>query len=188
MNELFKEFALQYTYIHFVPYFVKVNDFEIQSTPVTQLQWLNIMENNPSRFKNNLLNPVETVSWEDCKQFIYKLNKLQTEYTYRLPLEKEWQLACTNEMDNSIDKYAIYNINSTRSVGSKLANKYGLYDMLGNVWELCEDLYDNTGSGRVFRGGSWYNDARYLRSAFRGYAGPGGRYDILGLRLVRTKR
>jgi formylglycine-generating enzyme required for sulfatase activity len=86
-------------------------------------------------------------------------------------------------MDNKIEQYAIYGSTSTKPVGSKLPNEYGLYDMLGNIWEWTNSL---EGSFRVVRGGSWRDDAQYLRSARRYYNHPGNRHAGLGLRLVRT--
>ena len=188
MNELAKQLGVIYKWQHLFISFVEIpgKDFEMQITPVTQFQWQSVMGNNPSRFKSNIdneIHPVEMVSYNDCLEFIDKLNKQDKLYDYRLPTEEEWQIACTTGMDNGINQYAVYESNSTKSVGSKLPNKYGLYDMLGNVWEWTSNLKD---SSRVIRGGSCYNDARFLRSAYRYYAEPGVRYDALGLRVVRT--
>jgi len=191
VNELAKQLGLTYKWTHLFMSFVKIPDLDIefQVTPVTQFQWQSIMGNNPSKFKNNIdneIHSVEMVSYDDSLEFIVKLNKQDKSYIYRLPTEEEWQIACTTEMDNEVKQFAVYESDSTKSVASKLSNKYGLYDMLGNVWEWTSSLYDTDGSFRVIRGGSWYDGARGLRSAYRCGVSPGGRSGDLGFRLVRT--
>lgn len=180
---------------------ILTNDFEMQTTPVTQSQWEEIMGSNPSYFKNKPNNPVESVSWKDCKKFIKKLNKKDKEYIYRLPTEAEWEY-CAKSCKDGEGWYAENSNNTTQEVGQKSPNEFGLFDMLGNVWEWCEDWYGNkmedirgidpkgpkSGSDRVVRGGSWYDDVRSLRSAGRDYGSPGVRSYILGFRLVRTKK
>ena len=189
MNELTKQLGLTYKWAHLFMSFVNIKDLniEIQTTPVTQYQWQSIMGNNPSKFKNlidNELHPVEMVSYDDCLQFIDKLNQQDKSYNYRLPTSKEWQITCPTEMYNEVKQFAICESNSTEPVGSKLPNKYGLYDILGNVWEWTSTSLE--GSSRVVRGGSWGSGARNLRSADRNYGGPGARGGDLGFRLVRT--
>ena len=183
--------------------------FEICATQVTQKQWAAVMGSNPSPFKGDN-RPVETVSWFDCQEFISKLNRSQKTYVYRLPTEAEWEFACRGGtqtaysfMDpSSLHEYSWSYSNSdgkTSDVGMLKPNPIGLYDMHGNVWEWCQDWYGpyntsndhnptgpSSGSFRVFRGGSWGNDAQYLRSAYRGYNVPSARYYSLGFRLVRT--
>jgi formylglycine-generating enzyme required for sulfatase activity len=184
--------------------------FEMQKTEVTQLQYEIVMGTNPSYFqkKGETYNrPVEKVSYNDAQNFIAELNNLDTKYTYRLPTEAEWEYAA-GEDPAPLGDYAWYSDNSgrrTHDVASKDPNKFGLYDMLGNVWEWVSDFYDgeyyssldsfvdpkgpDTGSRRVVRGGSW-NCAGYCRSAFRGY----GSFDpdfgggSMGFRLVRTAK
>lgn len=162
----------------------KIPSFEIGETPVTQGQWREIMGINPSHFKNCDDCPVETVSWEDAKAFISRLNQ-RTGKNYRLPSEKEWEFAAmggnkSNGYEyagsNNLAEVAWYsgnNNNGTRPVGWKKPNELGLYDMTGNVWEWCEDDWhdkyskipddgsariDNPRSNyRVCRGGSWFN-------------------------------
>ena len=136
--------------------------------------------------------PVEQVSWNDVQEFIKKLNQKEGTNKYRLPSEAEWEYACRawstsrfcfGDSDGSLGQYAWYNSNSskkTHPVAQKKPNTWGLYDMHGNVWEWCEDLYGDytsdhvnnpkgpsSGSRRVYRGGSWYRSARYCRSANR---------------------
>lgn len=167
--------------------FIKVNNYEMQVTPVTQNQWENITGTNPSYFKNKPNNPVESVSYEDIQKFIEKLNKKDKKYIYRLPTEQEWEHCASSCIDGEGWHWENSN-KSTQPVDTRDANKLGLYDMLGNVWEWTSSLYDPSGSYRVFRGGGWGNVARYLRSAFRGGYSPGDRGNDVGFRLLRTMK
>ena len=183
---------------------------------VTQAQWQAVMGNNPSRFQNCGGGcPVERVSWDDAQFFIGKMNQLNDGYTYRLPTEAEWEYACragtTGDYAGNLSEMAWYSGNSgstTYAVGSKRSNDWGLYDMLGNVWEWCEDWehtgYDGapidgsawlSGGGqkyRVLRGGSWSSSASYTQLTFRGSAYPNnhgnGYGDVFGFRVVATPR
>ncbi len=183
-------------------------DFYLGKYPVTQAQWEALMGNNPSYFKGADL-PVETVSWEDCQEFIKRLNATG-KASFRLPTEAEWEYACRAGStgaycfgDNiaQLGEYAWYKDNSggqTQPVGRKKPNEWGLHDMHGNVWEWCQDWYDYsypdeavtdpqgplTGSDRVDRGGGWNFDASRASSAYR-YGDPAGdRGSYLGFRLV----
>jgi len=166
---------------------IKGKDFEMQDAPVTQSEYEKIMKVNPSYFKGKN-NPVEIVSYDDCQEFIKKLNENQTKYTYRLPTEKEWEY-CAKSCDlQKIDEISWNNENSndkTHPIKQKKPNNLGLYDMLGNVWEWTST---KSGSYRVFRGGSWYNGPLYLRAAFRDYFDPGNRSNGVGFRLLRTSK
>ena len=186
---------------------VTVSDFCIGETEVTQALWKAVMGDNPSYFKGNNL-PVESVSWNDCKEFIKKLNE-KTGKNFRLPTEAEWEYAARGgnkskgykySGSNTIGSVAWYWENSdskTHTVKGKTPNELGLYDMSGNVWEWCEDRYGSYGSGaqtdpsgqssgsyRVFRGGGWNNYASRCRVAHRYSNAPGSRGDILGFRVV----
>lgn len=183
--------------------------FEMGKDQVTQAQWDAVMDENSSRFKGANL-PVETVSWDDAHEFIKKLNAKNDGYVYRLPTEAEWEYACragtTGDYAGDLDEVGWYNENSggrTHSVGEKKANGWGLYDMHGNVSEWCLDWYGKSyytnspevdptgpasGTGRVFRGGSWDSKAKYCRSALRAIATPDFRFFRIGFRLVRTPR
>ncbi len=124
--------------------------------PVTQAQWERVMGSNPSRFKGPD-HPVERVSWNDCQEFIRRLNDLPGErgVVYRLPTEAEWEYACRagsttvysfGDSAASLGDYAWYVSNSgrkTHPVGQKKPNSWGLYDMHGNVWEWCQDWHDS---------------------------------------------
>jgi formylglycine-generating enzyme required for sulfatase activity len=205
--------------------------FYLGKYPVTQEEWQKVMGNNPSRFKElteglifkkvvqvNLKNPVETVSWNDCQEFIQKLSQKEGN-TYRLPTGAEWEYAARGGLNSShsssymftygddkdkLGDYAWYDKNSgntTHPVGQKKPNSIGLYDMMGNVWEWCEDWYDSgyyergeavdpggpsSGSGRVLRGGSWGSFYGHCRTSYRGDLTPDYRDYRLGFRLART--
>jgi len=123
--------------------------FELQTTPVTQGQWVAVMGFNPSEFNMGDDYPVENMTWEDMHTFLKKLNVLDPGKNYRLPTEAEWEYACragtTGERYGELDAIAWHRGNSDRQihpVGQKQPNAWGLYDMLGNVWEWCADGYD----------------------------------------------
>lgn len=122
--------------------FIITNDFELQTTPVTQKQWISIMNSNPSKFVGKQ-RPVEQVSWDEAQEFIEKLNTIDDGYTYRLPTEHEWELACADTKVKDGAWHASNSKNSTQPVAQLKPNKYGLYDMLGNVWEMCLDYYED---------------------------------------------
>lgn len=186
------------------------NDYYIGKYEVTQALWQTVMESNPSSFKGNNL-PVEQVSWNDCQEFIGKLNSI-TGRKFRLPTEAEWEYAARGGKksrgyqysgSSKISDVAWYNGNSgskTHLVGTKQANELGLYDMCGNVLEWCQNWYGSyvsssqtnptgavSGSYRVIRGGSWYSSARFCRSSCRDSGTPGIRNSRLGLRLVLSE-
>ena len=186
------------------------NDYYIGKYEVTQALWQTVMGNNPSMFKGDNL-PVEQVSWDDCQEFISKLNRI-TGKMFRLPTEAEWEYAARGgnksrgyqySGSNNLSDVAWYGNNSgdeTHAVGTKQPNELGIYDMSGNVWEWCQDWYEtyssssqvnptgaNSGSCRVVRGVSWYNNARDCRLSLRGSNTPDFRSSNLGLRLVLSE-
>ncbi|MBR1769753.1 MAG: formylglycine-generating enzyme family protein [Bacteroidales bacterium] len=174
---------------------VILRDYYIGETPVTQELWQVVMGENPSHFKG-AKNPVERVTWRDCQDFIKELNQ-KTRLKFRLPTEEEWEFAARGGVkskgykysgSNNIDEVAWYSANAkneTHPVKKKKPNELGVYDMTGNVWEWCQDmnLLFYMGRYRVYRGGSWSDDARYCRLSYRHY-GTKNWYDDLGLRLV----
>ena len=176
---------------------------------VTQEQWESVMGNNPSSRTKGAKLPVTDVSWEDCQEFIKKLNA-KTNDGYRLPTESEWEYACRagtttaysfrDEITPKDANYGDSNIDKAVAVGSYKPNAFGLYDMHGNVWEWCEDWYGDYPAGavtdpkgaargeyRVLRGGSFSNDVSVARSSFRYLVTPTFRYLYYGFRLARTK-
>ena len=177
---------------------------------VTQGQWEAVMGDNPSHFSAcGSRCPVESVSWDDIQEFIRRLNEQESGsgYAYRLPTEAEWEYAAragtTGARHGELDEIAWWYRNSgsqTHPVGQKVANAWGLHDMLGNVSEWTADWSGSypsrsvtdpqgpgTGSWRVPRGGSWVHSAGDLRSANRGARPPGSRNEYVGFRLVRTE-
>ena len=185
---------------------VTLSDYMIGKTEVTQELWQAVMGSNPSSFKGDNL-PVERVSWNDCQDFIRKLNEL-TGANFRLPTEAEWEFAARGgnisrgykySGSDALDDVAWYDDNSgdkTHDVGTKSPNELGLYDMSGNVWEWCNDYWGNyssssqkdpkgasDGSYRVRRGGGWSYDARDCRVSGRLSSTPDYRNDFIGLRL-----
>ena len=190
---------------------VKLSEYWIGETQVTQALWEAVMGENPSKFKGNPNLPVECVSWEDCKEFIRLLNKL-TGKKFRLPTEAQWEFAARGGNfgkdtrylyagSNDANDIAWFEENSmmkTHPVGQKIPNELGIYDMSGNVWEWCNDWYDNNysnspthdpmgsdyGTHNVVRGGSWGDNAAGCRVSCRLINRPTFRGSNLGLRLA----
>ena len=186
---------------------VTLSDYYIGETQVTQALWKSVMGDNPSNWKGDNL-PVEKVSWEGAQEFIKKLNGV-TDRTFRLPTEAEWEYAARGGKkskgykysgSDNIDRVAWYGNNSrarTHVVKRKMANELGLYDMSGNVWEWCQDIYDNYGSNAqtdpkvdtsgasyVSRGGGWDCTERFCRVSCRDFSPSARRKRNLGFRLV----
>jgi len=194
-------------------------DYYLGVYEVTQAQYEKVMGKNPSSFQGakvgneNADLPVENVSWDDTVEFCKKLSDLPEEKkagrVYRLPTEAEWEYACRaggvtaysfGESSESLGDYAWFDENSngqTHPVGQKKPNAWGLYDMLGNVWEWCSDWYDEypkgavsdptgpiKGSFRVLRGGGWDGGAALCRSAYRFRGVPSVRFNFLGFRVA----
>ena len=186
------------------------NDYYMGKYEVTQALWQAVMGSNPSNFKGDNL-PVEKVSWNDCQEFISKLNSL-TGRKFRLPTEAEWEYAARGGKksrgyqysgSSNISDVAWYYGNSDikpHTVGTKQANELGIYDMSGNVWEWCQDRYgsyssssqtnptgSDSGSVRVLRGGGWFHYAEDCRLSYRVYNTPDDHINYLGLRLALTE-
>ena len=188
---------------------VTLSSYNIGETEVTQALWVAVMGNNPSHYTGDLNRPVETVSWNDCQEFITQLNQM-TGVTFRLPTEAEWEFAARGgnmshgymySGSNTLDDVAWNsNNNSTnisQPVGQKAPNELGLYDMSGSVWEWCNDYYDvysanaqtnptgpTSGSDRVARGGAFFNDQAGHRVWFRNHSSADQFADGLGFRLA----
>jgi len=176
---------------------------------VTQEQWEAVMENNPSTVKGAAL-PVTDVSWDDCQDFIKKLNA-NSSGGYRLPTEAEWEYACKagtttaysfgNKITPKDANYYDSKIDKPVAVGSYKPNLFGLYDMHGNVREWCEDWFGDyptgavtdpqgppIGESRILRGGSFDPNECNARSSTRTYCVPSYPFDFFGFRLARTIR
>jgi formylglycine-generating enzyme required for sulfatase activity len=185
---------------------------------VTQGEYLSVIGDNPSYFTGDTNLPVEMVAWFEATDYCAQLTvrertagRLPTGWAYRLPTEAEWEYAsragstnCFSYGDDpgytQLGNYAWYYANSGNTphpVGGKSPNRWGLFDLSGNVWEWCSDWYGAylggnvtdplgpvSGSPRVVRGGSWYNFASHCRSAIRYSIHPTYRYYILGFRVV----
>ena len=175
---------------------------------VTQMEWQAVMGNNPSQIKGARL-PVTNVSWNDCQDFIKKLNARRNGF-YRLPTEAEWEYACragTTTVYSFGNKIAKSDANwgakqvaeSIKDVGNYKPNALGIYDMHGNVWERSEDWFGDysagalidpkgptTGVGRVLRGGSFAaSTSLNVRSTVRNYSTPSDRSISVGFRLAK---
>jgi formylglycine-generating enzyme required for sulfatase activity len=186
---------------------VTVSSFYMGKYEVTQAQWEALMGSNPSHFKGGNL-PVGNVNWNDVQMFIERLNAA-TGKQYRLPTEAEWEYAARGGNKSKGNQYsgssfvknaawmATNSDNATHPAGTKMANKLGIYDMSGNVWEWCYDWYGyysastqnnptgaSSGSLRVRRGGCWDDAAGYCRVANRSSFSPSFSNDFLGFRLA----
>jgi len=199
--------------------------FRMMVYPVTQGLYEKVMGKNPSFFKGDGRRPVESVSWFDAVKFCNKLSELAgltpcyqiegesvhwdaSTNGYRLPTEAEWEYAARGGVDGEVRYGDLNDIawwdensgNKTHPVGEKEPNGYGLYDVLGNVWEWCWDWYDedyyessprdnprgpSSGEYRVLRGGSWWDGSpQVLRSSNRYRDAPDDGYDDVGFRCV----
>jgi len=129
--------------------------FYIGKYEISQFQWKEIMGNNPSNFTNNLDNPVENITWDAAQEFVRRVNAKEGADIYRLPTAAEWIYAARGGTQtkyywideiSEIDKYEWHGNNSggrTHPVGMKLPNKWGVYDMLGNVHEWVQDWFSD---------------------------------------------
>lgn len=194
---------------------VRMSDFWIGKYPVTQGEWVQVMNSNPSMFKEGPRYPVETVSWFDCLRFIGQLN-MKTGKDYRLPTEAEWEYAARSggkreKWAGTSDESRLTDFawsrdsgeddsKTTHPVGEKKPNGLGLFDMSGNVWEWCQDRFDEdycraspVGSPQdslkhfitVFRGGAYDSEAKEARVTCRNRISASIRLYNLGFRLVR---
>ncbi len=183
--------------------------FEMGKYLVTQAMWEVVMSTNPSHFEG-ADRPVEMVSWNDIEEFLQRMNAKNDGYRYRLPTEAEWEYAAragsTSARYGELNAVAWYDDNSgkeTHPVGHKQPNAWGLYDMLGNLWEWVQDWFDENyyehspdtdppgpslRGARVVRGGSWGSNAESVRTSVRLNVWPGLRDDNIGFRCVRESR
>ncbi len=190
---------------------VTLSDYYIGETEVTQDLWISVMGGNDPAVHQSLPNPVENVSWNDCQEFIARLNQITGKH-FRLPTEAEWEYAARGGAYQSDYKYsgsnnyadvAWYCENSnytTHPVKQKQPNKLGIYDMSGNVHEWCYDVYglytaeaqtnpqgSNSSSDHVIRGGAWLNTSNYCRVSYRYCYCVSQKNQYLGLRLAMSE-
>ncbi len=188
---------------------------------VTQEQWQKVMGNNPSIFQGEKItdaprHPVDNVTWQDAQNFVKKLNSMEKTKSYHLPSEFQWEYACRaggagQQSWAYIRATAVQGIGggfgagatgpppdypTTEVVGSKKPNDWGIYDMLGNVWEWVQDPYNGklfadpvpakSGSGHVLKGGGFASDVKNTICATHG-AGPGDKWDV-GFRVEKDAK
>ncbi len=183
--------------------------FYLGKYEVTQGQWQAVMGKNPSLFGGDSNRPVDQITWEDAQAFLTKLNAMEGGKLYRLPTEAEWEYAARagsttifyfGNDPKQLGEHAWYRGNSghqTHPVGQKKPNAWGLYDMLGNVWEWVQDWEGKypanpvtdpkgpeSGTYRMRRGCAWNNEPNVCRTTNR-YSVVGYRDDFLGFRVVR---
>ncbi len=201
---------------------VTLPSFYISKYPVTQAQWQAVMNTNPSFFQQfpNVNLPVEQVSWYDAVEFCHRLS-VKTGRAYRLPSESQWEYAAragtttafafgeviTTDIVNFNGNYSVISTDrgiyrkQTTNVGELgFANNFGLYDIHGNVWEWCQDVYHENYNGapingnaweqggdqtrRILRGGAWISSSLMCRSAFRETSVPDKASNAIGFRLI----
>ncbi|HEX8348103.1 MAG TPA: formylglycine-generating enzyme family protein [Actinoplanes sp.] len=196
---------------------VDVAPYRLAAYPVTQARYAQVTGRRPGTALGDEL-PVESVSWWDAVRFCnalsqhegltpaYRLTSDRDDHGadwdvsadgYRLPTEAEWEHACragtTGPRYGPLDDIAWYRGNSdgrVHDVGGRLPNAWGLYDMLGNVWEWCWDVYDAEvyGTYRVLRGGGWFDEHWSCRAGVRRRSFPTFRIDDVGFRVARSVR
>ena len=191
----------------------EVASFRMSAFPVTQSWYAQVTGQRPSSARGDRL-PVENVSWWDAVRFCNALSRREgltpaydlrddagtAEWNtsadgYRLPTEAEWEHACragtTGPRYGRLDEIAWYRDNAggrIHPVGGKRPNAWGLYDVLGNVWDWCWDVYDAEvyGAYRVLRGGGWADEHWSCRASVRRRSHPTFRIDDVGFRVARS--
>jgi sulfatase modifying factor 1 len=192
---------------------VELAPYQLAAVPITQVCYADVTGNRPSTAQGDRL-PVEGVSWLDAVRFCDALSRREglapayrlsadvagiewdaTADGYRLPTEAEWEHACragtTGARYGHLNDIAWHRGNSEErihDVGGKQPNAWGLYDMLGNVWEWCWDIYDPEvyGTYRVLRGGGWFDERWSCRASVRRRSHPTFQIDDLGFRIARS--
>lgn len=179
-------------------------DFYMGKTPVTQEQYEAVTGTNPTAHEKVGNAPVDSVTWDQAKEYCLKLTQrdrkacvLAHDWEYRLPTDAEWEYACragrSEPRHGQLQDVAWYQDNADarpHAVGRKTPNAWGFHDMLGNVWEWCEDCFFVSCCPmgcRSVRGGSCRSSARFCRSAQRWGFGPNGRSRYCGFRLLAAK-
>lgn len=175
-----------------------VNDFCLGKSPVTQHQFEAVTGTNPTDHEEIEDAPIDSVNWDQANEYCQKLTKLDREagvlpdgWEYRLPTEAEWEYACragvSEPRHGPPQDVAWHHDNADErphAVGQKTPNSWGFHDMLGNVWEWCQDWFCVANPRRSVRGGSYFNSARFCRSAQRWGWAPNSRGRYCGFRLL----
>jgi len=194
------------------PHEVCIDGFWMGKTEVTQEQWKSIMNKNPSANASGNKYPVEYITWDEAIDFIDKLNKNNTEDSYRLPTEAEWEYACRSGgkheyySGGDVDKVAWHKNNSDKKshkVAQKASNGLSLFDMSGNVQEWCKDTFasdaysnekysnvnpeEKGGGQKVVRGGSWCYHEEYSRCTARFGLSRKQKSNDIGFRIVKIE-
>jgi formylglycine-generating enzyme required for sulfatase activity len=173
---------------------MSVDAFQMGTTEVTQAQWQAVMSANPSDYKGSD-RPVEQITWNDAQRFLERLNDRHDGFNYRLPREAEWEYAARASSAPPVLKlvawFGLAEVTGVESrpqkVATKQANAWGLFDMLGNVAEWCEEWY-SPNFQRVVRGGSWMDGAKSVRVSARVGKVPTTHDSWIGLRIVREPK
>ena len=199
-----------YSRYNFSPkHVVSVKPFYMGRYPVTQAQWTRVMKLNKASFKGGWDLPMETINWYEALEFTKKLNEMMETDAHRLPTEAEWEFCCRagspgrycfEGKEMRLKNYAWYTENANfrpRPVGQLKANKFGLFDMHGLVWEWTSTLEksypyraddgreDLSGPNhRVVRGGSFLSDAYFCQCGFRDFHLPSHRDHDVGFRVA----
>jgi sulfatase modifying factor 1 len=193
-------------------------DFYLGTTEVTQGVWFRVMENKPGpeafwEMQDWQQRPMASSSWYMAARFVEELNKLDSDYRYRLPSEAEWEYAARAGSTGlrpmpieNLDEYAWFINNSgdePQVVATRKSNAFGVYDMLGNVWEWVDDWYGANsyaqvlaadpagpaeGFAKVRRGGSYHCPVHLLRPGYRAANKPGVAYEVNGFRVIAEPR
>lgn len=192
--------------------------FYMAQTEVTQQQWLKVMENKPGpdevwQREDWKSLPVISVSWFMAQRFVEELNKMDDKYRYRLPTEAEWEYVAKAGINalrpvdlEELEDYAWFINNSKdmpQPVATRKPNRFGVYDMMGNVWEWVDDWYaadtytkekrtdptsPSNGRSKVRRGGSYHCPLHLTRPGYRSANPPGTSYEVLGFRVIAEPR
>lgn len=192
--------------------------FYLAQTEVTQQQWLKVMENKPGtdevwQREDWKSLPVVSVSWFMAQRFVEELNKMDDKYRYRLPTEAEWEYVAKAGINalrpvdlEELEDYAWF-INNSKDIPQPVAtrkpNRFGVYDMMGNVWEWVDDWYaadtytkekrtdptgPSNGRSKVRRGGSYHCPLHLTRPGYRSANPPATSYEVLGFRVIAEAR
>jgi formylglycine-generating enzyme required for sulfatase activity len=195
---------------------VNIDGLNFGKYEIQQWQWYKVMGNNPSKNRNCYNCPVENVTYNDVQKFIDKLNNKDIYFKYRLPTEAEWEYVASEGFTgkgrslyagsnaiNSVAWYVANSVGSAHPVGEKTPNKYGIFDLSGNVLEWCSDYYlinyylkspssnppgPTSGGSKVIRGGSWNQTPSFCTVTRRQYEMQDYKSSNLGFRLVRINK